>query len=185
MAHNPTEDQPVPTEDVKGATAATVSSNAPPLSLPIQIVTKTDVSRLSREVETLNEFFTQAAVKGALAKTVPQSSQSLNSLIGDNGLNMLKKEDRDRLKAFLDMLRSRAPVVSASFATDPKPDFLMKLTAWFRAEAHPYVLLKVGLQPNIAAGCVFRTSNKYFDFSFRNQFKASKEKLSAALRKVA
>lgn len=154
------------------------------LSLPIQIVTQTDVSRLCREVEALNEFFTQAAIKGAQAKTVPSSSQSLNTLISDNGLNMLKQEDRNSLKFFLDNIRNKAPVVSASFATDPKADFLMKLAAWFRTEAHPYVLLKVGLQPNIAAGCVIRTSNKYFDFSFRNQFSLSKEKLSAALNKV-
>lgn len=161
-----------------------VPIKAATLKLPIQIVTQSDVSRLCREVENLNDFFTQAAIKGAQAKTVPQSSQTLNSLISDNELNMLKKEDRDRLKAFLDMLRSKAPVVSASFATDPKPDFLMKLVVWFRSEAHPYVLLKVGLQPNIAAGCVFRTSNKYFDFSFRNQFSRSKEKLSVALRTI-
>ena len=56
--------------------------------------------------------------------------------------------------------------------------------AWFRAEAHPYVLLKVGLQPNIAAGCVIRTSNKYFDLSFRNQFSRSKDKLSIALNQM-
>lgn len=152
------------------------------LVLPIQIYSHADVARLSREAQDLDTFFTQAAIKGASTKSVPQASLQLISLIDDNKLNLLRKEDRNRLIQFMNMLRDKAPVVHASFATDPKPDFLMKITSWYRREAHPYVLLQVGLQPNIAAGCVFRTTNKYFDFSFKRHFQDSKMKLAAALK---
>ena len=57
----------------------------------------------------------------------------------------------------------------------------MKLLEWFRGNAHPNTLLHVGLQPELAAGCMIRTSNRYFDMSFRKRFKSSKAKLLIAL----
>jgi hypothetical protein len=41
--------------------------------------------------------------------------------------------------------------------------------------------LNVGLQPELAAGCTLRTTNKYYDFSFRKRFERSKQKLLEAL----
>ena len=153
--------------------------------LPLQVISKGDLSRVTREVEDLDQFFTQASLKGADAKTVPQASLQLNALTEINDLNLLNKEDRTKLRQFLKLVVERAPVVHASFATDPKPDFLMKILAWFREQAHPYVLLQVGLQPSIAVGCVIRTPNKYFDLGFQQHFKKTKLKLVETMRKVA
>ena len=178
---------PTPVDPVVAAAIARLHSAAPAvapltLKLPLQIMTKADVSRLGREVDGIAAFFASAAIKGATTKTVPQASQQLTALINDNGLNLLKESDRNNLVVFLKFLREKAPIVHASFATDPKPDFLMKIVGWFQTEAHPHVLLQVGLRPDIAAGCVIRTANKYFDFSFKKHFEASKAKLGASLR---
>jgi F0F1-type ATP synthase delta subunit len=153
--------------------------------LPLQVLTMADVSRLNREIAAIQEFFSEAQIKGATTKSVPQTSQTLTAFCKANVLNLLNEQDRQNAALFFDMLRSKAPVVHASFATDPRPDFLMKLMTWFRREAHPYVLFKVGLQPSIGAGCMIRTDNKYYDFSFKEHFKKSKEKLPAALRAIA
>ena len=167
------------------APGASVVSGQKQMVLPVQILTQADVSRLNRELDAIETFFSEAAIKGATTKSVPQTSQLLTVLCNENSLNLLKVEDRRSATAFLQMLRAKAPIVHASFATDPKPDFLMKLMIWFRKEAHPYVLFKVGLQPSIAAGCVLRTDNKYYDLSFKEHFRKSKEKLPAALRAIA
>ena len=52
---------------------------------------------------------------------------------------------------------------------------------WLRREIHPLVLMTVGLQPNIGAGCIVRTTNKYFDFSLRQDFANKRDLLQAAL----
>ena len=153
--------------------------------LPIQIMTKADVSRLHREVKEFQDFFTSAAVSGAAARTVPQPSQLMTALINENTLNLLQENDRTKLILFLGMLRAKSPVVHVSFAVDPKPDFLMRIVNWFRTEAHPYVLIQIGLRPSIAAGCVIRTANKFFDFSFKKHFEDNKSKLTEALKVVA
>jgi F0F1-type ATP synthase delta subunit len=47
------------------------------------------------------------------------------------------------------------------------PKALEKILLWLRQNVHPQVLLQVGLQPAIAAGCVLRTTNKIFDMSLK------------------
>ena len=163
------------------STQARVQARQSALVLPVQILTPGDVARLIRELEDLEQFFEEAKIKGATTKTVPQASQALTTFVKENQLNMLHESDRAALKKYLNIIKSKAPVVHLSFATDPKPDFLMKLVAWFRTNADPYVLIHVGLQPNIAAGCILRTTNKYFDLSFKQHFLESKAKLAAAL----
>lgn len=149
--------------------------------LPRQILTAADVLRLSNELEELEEFFTRGAIKGADAKELPQFSKAMATIIESNTLNMLHKDDRERLKLLLEGLIKNSPVVHLSFAAEPKPEFLMKLIDWFRREAHPYLLFKIGLRPAIAAGCIVRTTNKSFDLSFKQRFSDSKEKLAVSM----
>jgi F0F1-type ATP synthase delta subunit len=47
------------------------------------------------------------------------------------------------------------------------------------------VLVQIGLQPNLGAGCVVRTTNKYFDMSLRTKFFDSRDKLRAVLKAPA
>lgn len=154
------------------------------LSLPIQVVSLSDVSRLEREIESINDFFEKSSIQGADAKNIPQISLSMRSIIEDNNLNIIDKVDRKKLTDFIVGLKTSAQIVNISFAVEPKPEILMKLLQWFRTNAGPNVLLRVGLQPNIAAGCIVRTQNKYFDLSFKHQFSESKSKLAQALSRV-
>src|SRR5690606_10854194 len=73
--------------------------------------------------------------------------------------------------------KSKAPVIHISFPSEASPAFIAKILEWFRTEVHPHVVLHVGLQPELAAGCVVRTTNRMFDFSLRKRFEQSKKKL--------
>jgi hypothetical protein len=59
---------------------------------------------------------------------------------------------------------------------------MAKLTAWLRTNIHPTLLITVGLQPGIGAGCVVRTANKYFDLSLGKSFVKKRELLMQRLR---
>ena len=136
--------------------------------LPIGVVGRVDIGRLLRELEALDNFLLQAGAGGHKhAATLPKTSYSLEGIAGQNGLKLLAKPDRLTLKKQLETVRASAPVVHISFAAEPPPAFLQKIIGWFRSEIHPMLLLQVGLQPDIAAGCIVRTPNHYFDFSLR------------------
>jgi hypothetical protein len=153
------------------------------LTLPVLVVSKVDVGRLLREVEALDNFMQQAAVRQpGTPVQLPKTSRLTEEIIAANKLNVLLEEDRNRLLHFLMEVYSRAPMIHISFSADPSAVFVQKLTAWLRQQVHPLVLLQIGLQPNMGAGCVVRTTNKYFDFSLRNRFSERREMLMQRLK---
>lgn len=155
------------------------------LVLPLEVVSRVDVNRMLREVAAIDDFLKQAAIRspGHGAK-LPRTSRLLDEFIGANNLNALHEQDRTRMQTFLISVKSKAPVLHMSFAVDPSPSFMQKLMTYLRREIHPLVLVQVGLQPNIGAGCMVRTTNKYFDFSLRQRFKGRRQVLLERLHSV-
>jgi F0F1-type ATP synthase delta subunit len=62
--------------------------------------------------------------------------------------------------------------------------FISKIISWFRKEVNPQILLQVGVQPNITAGCVLRTPNKYFDLSLKQRMLQNKDSLAQKLNEA-
>ena len=141
------------------------------LQLPMGVVTRADVANLLRETEAVDNFLRQAAIRQpGTSLQLPKTSRLFEEMVSSNNLNMLEVGHRQRLYQFLQAVRTEAPLLHMSFNADPSPLFAQRLMTWLRQELHPQVLLQIGLQPNIGAGCVVRTSNKYFDFSLRQRF---------------
>ena len=153
------------------------------LQLPVTVSSSVDVGRLLREAEAVANFMDQASIRQpGTALKLPRTSRLFDEITANNQLNALQTEDRQRLTSFLQEVKAHAPVMHMSFSADPSPLFVQRLITWLRAEIHPLTLLQIGLQPNIGAGCVVRTTNKYFDFSLRTRFKETSPQLSALLK---
>jgi F0F1-type ATP synthase delta subunit len=141
------------------------------LHLPVTTVTVVDIGRLQRELEALDNFLAQAAAReSGESISMPKTTKTFEDFAKQNALQLLQETDRDKLREFLESVRQKAPVIHMSFSAEPSAAALQKIIIWLRTEIDPLVLLQVGLQPSIAAGCVLRTTNKYFDFSMRKHF---------------
>jgi len=152
------------------------------ISLVNNVIGKRDVQTLINELTALDEFLRQAAIRqGGTAVNLPKSGQMLEDLSQANHLNLLQQPDRDRLNAYLKTLLESAPLIHMSFTLDPPPLFTQKLVVWLRQNIHPQVLLQIGLNPTIGAGCVLRTTNKYFDMSLRQRFANQRQLLAKQL----
>lgn len=165
----------------------------PGLLLPNLLVGRGDVVRLGRELEQLSDRLDQAALRRAdspaktesKAKAVPSTitaSSGLTELVEANQLDLSKGTDRQQLAKFLDELKRHAPSIHMSFAAEPPANFTAKLVDWLRREIHPLVLLEIGLQPSIAAGCIIRTNSKYFDCSMRQHLLQNRTQLIERLK---
>lgn len=153
------------------------------LQLPISVVSRVDVGRLLREVEAIDAFLSQSAIREpGTAIKMPRTSRLFDETVGANKINVLHDADRVRLSEFLAEVKTSAPTLHMSFSADPSPLFTQRLITWLRSELHPLVLLQVGLQPNMGAGCVVRTTNKYFDFSLRKRFAEKGDVLAQLLK---
>lgn len=147
------------------------------------LVSPSDLKRARRELEGLDDFLHQANLRqGGKTVKMPTVSRVIETLATDNKLNMLKKTERDQLMKFLTLLIQKAPVLHMSFASEPSGAFLNKLIMWLRANIHPQVMVSIGLQPSIAAGCIVRTANKQFDFSLRQAFDQQTEVFIASMK---
>jgi F0F1-type ATP synthase delta subunit len=153
--------------------------------LPTLVVGPADVNRLLLEMETLEDFLGQAAFKHKRSIKLPKTSRSLDALAELNEADLLQANDRAQLLAFLESLQQHAPVVHISFAAEPSAAFTIKIVGWMRANISSYVLVQVGLQPSIAAGCVVRTTNKVFDLSLGRFLRAQRHVLLEALHTSA
>lgn len=148
------------------------------IELPTIVFGPVEINRLLRELEELDNFIQQANIREpGKQPPLPKTSRSLDAVANNNNLNLLLPSDRKKLQQFLTSVKTKAPVIHMSFAADPSATFTAKIVAWLRTNVHPYALLQLGLQPNIAAGCVMRTPNKTFDFSLRNHLAAKRELL--------
>jgi F0F1-type ATP synthase delta subunit len=157
---------------------ASATSTLPPL-----ITSPSDLKRTRRELEVLDDFLHQASLRqGGKAVKLPAMSRLLEEIANDSGLNLLKKADRDRLAKFLTLLLQKAPVLHITLASEPSATALGKLLTWLRASIHPQVLVSIGVQPAIAAGCIVRTANREFDFSLRQSLDAQTEVLMKSIR---
>ncbi len=144
--------------------------------LPIVVATPSDVGRLLRELEAVDNHMLQQSLGGKHAAP-PKLSSLLDQTVTTNKLDITKAEDRTQLQSFLTAVKQHAPVLHMSFSADPTVLFMEKLIAYLRREMHPLIMVTIGLQPNLGAGCVVRSTNKYFDLSLRKDFQKSKQVL--------
>lgn len=146
--------------------------------LPEMLYVRSDVNRLLREIEALEESTHAAKVRPEEQKA---PSRLLQQIIDTNVHDGVAPSYQE-LKRVLTKLHDSAPVVQLSFAANPTSEFMARIVSWFRSEVHPYVMVQIGLQPSIAAGCVVRTPNQYFDLTMRKHFQQKRDVLVQQLR---
>ncbi len=150
--------------------------------LPVLVVSPADVGRLLRELETLDATLLDRTLrKSGKEANMLKASQLMDQTVELNKLNLLHDADRLQLRQFLQNIKNRAPVLHMSFSSDPSPAFLSKLMTWLRREIHPQILVTIGLQPSIGAGCIVRSTNRHFDFSLRQDFAKKRDLLLSKL----
>jgi hypothetical protein len=151
--------------------------------LPYSVVTRIDVGRLKRELQGLENSLQQLALREPTTQVkLPRTSRLLDELAEANKLNLLQAADRQAVLQFLELLHTKGPRLHMSFGADPTPRFMGRLVAWLRQEIHPLLLLQVGLDPSLGAGCVVRTPNHQFDLSLRRYFADQRGLLTAKLK---
>ena len=160
--------------------------NASELKLPITFVSKSDVNRVLRELEALSDFFISAAARKAGSSIKPpRITYLLEQLARDNQYNLLEESHRRELKSKLEQILKTAPLIHISFAAEPTPPIIDAILSWLRSNIHSQLLLQIGLQPTIAAGCVLRTPNKIFDMSLRSYLESQENYLAELIQGVA
>lgn len=151
--------------------------------LPERLVSSIDLARTIREIEAVDESLRQAKLRKAGESTkLARTSATLEELARLNNVSLIDNAQRQQLLALLEGFHDHAPRVHISFAVEPSANFTRNITAWFRENINPILLIEIGLQPTLAAGCIVRTDNKVFDMSLRQHFAEQRPLLIEKLR---
>ncbi|MFZ1301220.1 MAG: hypothetical protein WAQ27_01405 [Candidatus Microsaccharimonas sp.] len=138
--------------------------------LPINVVTRIDVSRLASEVERVDNEMTASEVRaktGATERVQPVISEQLSDFLNENSLKLETSSERSAIVKQLRLLKDKVPVLNMTFAVTADAESLQQLAQWVRTSVHPQAVLAVGLQPALVAGVYLRTPNHVHDFSVR------------------
>jgi F0F1-type ATP synthase delta subunit len=165
-----------------------VTQEVKPLTFPPALVGRSDLSRLLRELEALdNELESQKA--RSHGKTdgyhIPNMSRALNDFLEINKIDIANDHVRMDIRSQMRKLKDHAPVVHMTFATETDPESMQKIVDWIRKELHPQALISVGLQPSLVGGVYIRTPNHVHDLSIRAHMRDSREVIVKALDALA
>lgn len=155
------------------------------IKLPERLISPTDLAHVVRELEALDDSLHQAALRKPGQPTkLARSSATLEELASLNGVSLLDAGQRAQLLELAHALHEHAPRVRMSLATEPSGRFLQTVIVWLRGNIHPTLLLEIGMQPSLAAGCMLRTQNKVFDMSLRHRFEEQRGLLAEKIKGV-
>lgn len=134
-----------------------------------------DLARIIRELDVLSQSLQQASIRTPGENVqLPKTSKLLEEVAALNKVSLLDSNQREQFLELLKSIKNHAPVIHIAFATEPSSQFVSKITSWMRSNISPIILVDVGLQPAITAGCTVRTTNKVFDMSLRHRFAESR-----------
>ncbi len=153
-------------------------------TLPSDIVTKVDVSRLVREFEGVDNALTAKTVRkkaGAESQDTPAMSPQLAGFLEKNPVDLENTGARSTYIKQLRLLKDNVKVMNMTFAVVADPESLQQLSAWLRESVHPHTVIDAHLQPALVAGVYLRSQNHVFDFSVRNALKAKRGELEKEL----
>jgi F0F1-type ATP synthase delta subunit len=147
------------------------------LTLPTIIASRQDITHVHRELRLFDDAAMQSVMRHDNPIKFPPISSKLRGLVQENQVDLRVEADRKKLLDTLDKLKNNAPTIHISFPVEPSPEVLQKLVSWLRKEIDPRIVIRVGMQPTIAAGVIVRTPNHQFDFSLRQHLQKNRAKL--------
>ncbi len=115
----------------------------------------------------------------------PELSKTANEVISDWSKN--KSLDKSGVEELIDILNKftvKAPRINITLAAPSSGDLRKKLIGWLRDNIAPNILVTFDFNKTILGGMVLRSGSKIFDWSFRRQIMASRDKFVKEINRV-
>lgn len=156
------------------------------MTLPDTIYSPDQVSAAILELNTYQAALHDAMVRsqGGQNISLPEPGGLLSDLFSalnirpDNG-SMIEAVTKD-----LSQILTKSPVVHITLAAAPTHAIKKQLTAWFRTEINPSLLITFAVRSDLGGGIVLRAGSKVYDFSFKRQLLANKQRIAEIAQSV-
>ena len=159
------------------------------LQLADELSSPQDLKAAIMDIRLYAKWFEQAAtlkkVSGGAAENAPSILAPATDLIKQWHAHVQPSRDSfDSLIAALDSYLEGAPRIYITLAAVPSADIKKKLIAWCRQNINPGILVEFRLNSTMLGGMAVRYGSHTYDWSFRRQILAAKDKFPEVLRNV-
>jgi hypothetical protein len=159
------------------------------LNLQNHIYTQQDLKAAIIEVKKYASWFSQTAIKMRVTKNneyelpviAPTATIIINEWLEGNPPSQKSLES---LIVALEEYEATAPRVTITLAAPPPGSLKQTITLWFRKNVDPNMLVNFKFNATILGGMVVSYGSHVYDWSFRRQILASREKFPEVLRRV-
>ncbi len=160
------------------------------IKLPDSVSSHQDLMAIVLEVKEYLRWFTQASVKKrfSAADNVDPPVISAASMTLINSCNVdktpLSSKNLDELILALNDIEANSIKVTITLAAPPAGSLKKTIVEWFRKNVDPDILIDFRFNSTILGGMVVSYGSHIFDWSFRRQILAGRERFPEVLRHV-
>ena len=159
------------------------------LNLPSSVASSQDVKTLLLELQDYTRWFTHESIKtrtnAGHASEPPVLSPATTELIREwEGKKPLSQQSLDTLIDTLETYNATAPTITLTLAAPPTSSLKLTLVAWCRENIASNILVTFQFNATLLGGMVVRYGSHIFDWSFRRQILAARERFPEVLRRV-
>lgn len=156
------------------------------LNLPDSVSSLQDLNALILELRDYKRWFAHAAIKKQVhaGRTggAPELSKAAQQLL--TAEKATATTQIDELIHSLERYVHSAPSLTITLAAPPTAGIKESLVVWCRKNISPNILVSFQFNSTLLGGMVIRYGSHIFDWSFRRQILAGKDKFSEVLRNV-
>jgi hypothetical protein len=159
------------------------------LKLPDSVASSQDVASLQIEVRDYARWFTHESIKQRTharhTSEAPVLSAACKELIATyGGKKELDRTGLDALVKELEHHHHTAPTITLTLAAPVTGAIKASLVKWCRTNVAPDALVNFQFNATLLGGMVVRYGSRVFDWSFRRQILANRDKFPEVLRHV-
>lgn len=157
--------------------------------LPNNIFSVQDLTALILEIHEYSRWLSHNSIKKRVnadyTSEPPILSPAAMDMIREaSGKKELVQSDLDDLIHDLEKFKKSARTITITLAAPPTGDIKKSLVSWCRQNISPNILVSFQFNATLLGGMVVRSGSHIFDWSFRRQILASRDKFPEVLRNV-
>jgi hypothetical protein len=154
--------------------------------LPVAVYSSQLLESVTFDIEHYLDWYRETRIKKKVgAKATDEPTHSAETVLVIEAWLAGKAPTVESLEALVKYLRElKMPEVHIMLAALPNRAQREVLVDWFRANTTPHLLMSFVADRNLGGGVVVRTPNRVFDFTWKQQLVASRDKLAGIVKRV-
>jgi hypothetical protein len=159
------------------------------ISLQDNVSSRQDLKAVIGDVRKYAQWYSQTSVKMRYSSNeayeLPTISKAATGIINAwNAEDPISPKSLDELIAALEELEAKAPHMTITLAAPPPGSLKKQLLKWCRENISPNILVDFQFNSTMLGGMVVSLGSHVYDWSFKRQILAAREKFPEILRNV-